>query len=97
MLLDLVAKQWQAAIGLGNIHDGFNVIGWNVTNCKANTPANQKKRAMYFGTRRTTSHWAAPIKVNGLQPQVYGDKTKLLDYSKLPQPILDDLNWLDLV
>ena len=37
MLLDLVAKQWQAAIGLGNIHDGFNVIGWNVPNRKALT------------------------------------------------------------
>jgi hypothetical protein len=72
-------------------------ISYMPRNCKANTPANQKKRAMYFGTRRTTSHWAAPIKVNGLQPQVYGDKTKLLDYSKLPQPILDDLNCLDLV
>ena len=33
----------------------------------------QKKRRNYFNNRRTTSHWAYPIRVNGLQAQTYGN------------------------
>jgi ectoine hydroxylase-related dioxygenase (phytanoyl-CoA dioxygenase family) len=34
---------------------------------KKNTPAMQKKRLKYLEEQRTTSHWAYPIKVNGLR------------------------------
>ena len=51
----------------------------------------KNKRLKYFHERRTTSHWAYPINVNSLQPQVYGDKSKLIDYSSLNKPYLDDL------
>jgi ectoine hydroxylase-related dioxygenase (phytanoyl-CoA dioxygenase family) len=50
-----------------------------------------EKRFKYFTEKRTTSHWAYPVKVNGLQPQTYGNKELLIDYSKLVQPKLDDL------
>ena len=57
-------------------------------NNKGNTKAQQKKREKYFIERRTTSHWPYSITVNGLQPQTYGDKEKLIDYSKLKAPDL---------
>ena len=50
-----------------------------------------KKRRKYFNEKRTTSHWAYPIKVNSLQPRTYGNKDLLIDYSKLPNIRLDDL------
>ena len=56
-----------------------------------NTAAIQKKRKDYFRTKRTTSHWPAPIYVNGLQPRNYGDKTLKIDYSILQEPDLEDL------
>lgn len=43
----------------------------------------QAKRRHYFETRRTTSHWPTPIRVNALQPQIYGDASKAINYSKL--------------
>ena len=49
------------------------------------------KRKKYFQERRTTSHWPYPVKVNGLQPRNYGDKSLVIDYSKLKVPKLDDL------
>jgi len=49
------------------------------------------KRMKYFNEKRTTSHWPVPINVNGKQPQTYGDKSKLIDYSKLTAPNLDDI------
>ncbi len=55
----------------------------------ANTPSMIEKRKRYFDERRTTSHWPYPIKVNGLQPQTYGDKSKLIDYSQLKKPNLE--------
>lgn len=55
----------------------------------ANTPTMTEKRKRYFDERRTTSHWPYPIKVNGLQPQTYGDKSKLIDYSQLKKPNLE--------
>lgn len=56
-----------------------------------NTQAMQAKRLKYFTERRTTSHWAYPIRVNSLQPQTYGDKSKLIDYSALEEPNLENL------
>lgn len=41
------------------------------------------KRARYYLESRTSSHWPYPIRVNSLQPQVFGDKTKLIDYDRL--------------
>lgn len=49
------------------------------------------KRIKYFTQKRTTSHWAYPVYVNGLQPQAYGNKDLKIDYSKLVKPFLDDL------
>jgi hypothetical protein len=60
-------------------------------NNKTNSVAMQKKRQEYFNTRRTTSHWAYPIRVNSLQPQHYGNKELEIDYSKLKKPELSDL------
>ena len=56
-----------------------------------NTAAQQKKRLKYYNERRTTSHWAYPLNVNGLQPQAYGNPDMLIDYSKLNPPNLSDL------
>ena len=50
-----------------------------------------EKRLKYFMEKRTTSHWAYPVKVNGLQPQTYGKKSLLIDYSKLTPPNLSDM------
>ena len=59
---------------------------------KKNTQSMKTKRLKYFYDRRTTSHWPTPISVNGIQPQTYGDSTKIIDYSKLVPPDLDDLH-----
>ena len=56
-----------------------------------NTEAMKLKRRKYFDEKRTTSHWPAPIRVNGKQPRTFGDKSKVIDYSILKQPKLDDL------
>jgi hypothetical protein len=56
-----------------------------------NTPSMKTKRLKYLYDRRTTSHWPTPISVNGLQPQTYGDNSRLIDYSKLVPPELGDL------
>jgi len=40
---------------------------------------------------RTTSHWAYPVKVNGLQPQTYGKKDLMINYHELKPPDLQDL------
>jgi hypothetical protein len=58
---------------------------------KKNTQSMKTKRLKYFYDCRTTSHWPAPISVNGLQPQTYGDKSRLIDYSKIVPPQLEDL------
>jgi hypothetical protein len=59
---------------------------------KQNTPSMKTKRLKYFYDRRTTSHWPTPISVNGLQPQTYGDNSKIIDYTKLVPPQLEDLD-----
>ena len=53
-----------------------------------NTITQQKKREKYLLEMRTTSHWPCPISVNSLQPQTYGDKSKLIDYDCLIKPDL---------
>lgn len=53
--------------------------------------AMKKKRIHYFRTRRTTSHWAYPVKVNGKQPRTYGDDSLKIDYKALRAPELGDM------
>ena len=65
-------------------------ISYLPKNVKQNNISMKKKREKYFLERRTTSHWAYPIKVNSLQPQTYGDESKLIDYSSLPKPNLTE-------
>jgi ectoine hydroxylase-related dioxygenase (phytanoyl-CoA dioxygenase family) len=50
-----------------------------------------EKRQKYFIDKRTTSHWAYPVKVNGQQPQNYGDSKLIINYSELVKPDLADL------
>ena len=52
-------------------------------NHEKNTKVIKNKRLKYFNERRTTSHWPAPIYVNGLQPQTYGKAGLKIDYSKV--------------
>jgi hypothetical protein len=59
---------------------------------KLNTDKMHEKRVHYYETRRMTSHWPYPLKVNGKQIHTRGDKSLLVDYSKLTEP---DLNNLD--
>jgi hypothetical protein len=58
------------------------------------TKAQAKKRLKYFEERRVTSHWPYPLHVNGKQPRTWGDKSKLIDYTKLVPP---DLSGLDIM
>lgn len=55
---------------------------------KKNSKSQSVKREKYFQELRTTSHWPYPIKVNSLQPQTYGDKNRIIDYTKLYKPDL---------
>jgi len=56
-----------------------------------NSQSMKDKRKRYFVTRRTTSHWPVPIRVNGLQPQNWGDETLKIDYNSLKKPNLEDM------
>lgn len=56
-----------------------------------NTPKMHQKRVKYFGEKRTTSHWPVPVRVNGLQPQTYGNERNKIDYDLLTEPYLQDL------
>jgi hypothetical protein len=51
----------------------------------------REKREKYFIERRTTSHWAYPVKVNSKQPQNYGNSHLIIDYGTLQPPDLEDL------
>lgn len=51
----------------------------------------KQKRQLYYDTKRTTSHWAYPIKVNGLQPHTFGNKDLNIEYDKLKTPELDNM------
>lgn len=60
-----------------------------------------EKRRKYFTEKRTTSHWPTPIRVNGLQPQVYGNRDKLIRYdalvetdAELLESLSDEINKL---
>ena len=55
------------------------------------TLAMKKKRAKYLRERRTTSHWAYPVCVNGKQPRTYGDESLKIDYAALKPPELSDM------
>ena len=66
-------------------------ISYLPKNDPKNNERMRKKRLNYFDTRRTTSHWAYPISVNGKQPQTYGDKSREIDYSLLPVPDLSEM------
>ena len=59
-------------------------------NNETNTAAQQRKRLQYFESFRTTSHWPYPLQVNGLQPQVYGDESKKINYTMLMKPDLEE-------
>ena len=60
-----------------------------------NTKSQIEKRKKYFEELRTTSHWPYPLKVNSLQPQTYGDKSRLIDYSSLVKPDLS--NYMEMI
>jgi len=64
-------------------------------NVKENNNTLREKRKKYFLERRTTSHWPYPINVNALQPQTYGDDSKLIDYNSLKKPNLDE--FIDII
>jgi len=55
-----------------------------------NTAGQVKKRLEYFEKKRTTSHWPYSVHVNGDQPQTYGNKEALIDYSKVVYDKLPD-------
>lgn len=60
------------------------------------TKKDLEKRQKYYQEKRTTSHWPAPIRVNGLQPQVFGRTDKLIKYQELvstDQGLLKDLDF----
>jgi len=54
-----------------------------------NTVRMREKHLKYFYDLRTTTHWPYPITVVPLQPQTYGDKSKLIDYDLLRKPDLE--------
>ena len=56
---------------------------------KKNTRSMKEKRLKYFETRRTTSQWCYPIKVNSLQGRTYGNNELLINYDLLKKPNLD--------
>ena len=66
-------------------------ISYLPKNNPINNETQQRKRRKYFEERRTTSHWAYPIKVNSKQPQIYGNQDLKIDYDVLPKPDLEDL------
>jgi ectoine hydroxylase-related dioxygenase (phytanoyl-CoA dioxygenase family) len=57
-----------------------------------NTAVQHKKRVKYYEERRTTSHWAYPIHVNGLQPRTFGNAALIIDYSQLNKPDLSEFD-----
>jgi len=58
----------------------------------------KNKRLKYFEDLRTTSHWPYPLRVNGKQPQTYGDKSREIHYEDLRIPdltrFIDDIEDL---
>ena len=60
-------------------------------NGEKNNTKMREKRQKYFNDRRTTSHWAYPIIVNGKQPRTYGDNSLKINYDDLTVPDLSGL------
>tara|TARA_B100000424_G_scaffold254037_1_gene231720 strand:- start:1463 stop:2341 length:879 start_codon:yes stop_codon:yes gene_type:complete len=60
-----------------------------------NDEKEKKYRQKCFETRRTTSHWAYPMKPVPYQPNLYNyyypEEPIIIDYDSLPLPKLDDL------
>lgn len=50
------------------------------------SPNTLKKRKLYFDQKRTTTYHPASIRVHPLQPQTFGDTSKLIDYSNIVDP-----------
>tara|TARA_B110000261_G_C13022425_1_gene332668 strand:+ start:163 stop:1020 length:858 start_codon:yes stop_codon:yes gene_type:complete len=59
-------------------------------NVKTNSAHQQKKRQLYFDTKRMTSHYPYPIKVNSLQSRHWGNPDLVIDYNALREPDLSD-------
>lgn len=57
-----------------------------------NTDAMKEKRRKYFQERRTTTHWPCPIHVVPLQPNTYGDPSRIIKYSTLPIQSLENID-----
>ena len=76
----------------GSPHEGERIVQYvsYLPKC-GRTMAMRKKRAKYLRERRTTSHWAYPVKVNGKQPRTYGDDVLRIDYSALEAQELADM------
>lgn len=62
-----------------------------------NTEAQHRKRLECVQQRRTTSHWPVGITKNSMQPQVYGDKSKLIDYGGAVQMPVFSSRTLDII
>jgi len=60
-----------------------------------NTKSQILKRRKYFQELRTTSHWPCPLNVNSLQPQTYGDNSRLINYELLIKP--DLTNYMSMI
>ena len=60
-------------------------------NHSSNNKKMREKRKRYFDERRTTSHWPVPVRVNGKQPQTFGNRKREINYASLTPPNLGDL------
>ena len=71
---------------------GYSIVHNVLTQeeCK-NTQKIHQKCLKYFEEKRTTSHCPVPVRVNGLQPQTYGNERNVIDYNMLVEPDLEEL------
>ena len=60
------------------------------SNHHLNTEENKKLRRKYFDTRRTTTHWPAPILPVATQPYLYGQNYQI-NYDALTSPDLENM------
>ena len=60
-----------------------------------NTKSQILKRRKYFQELRTTSHWPCPLNVNSMQPQTFGDNSRLINYELLIKP--DLTNYMSMI
>lgn len=59
------------------------------------TIAQLRKRLKVYQEKRTTSHWPYPVTQNSVQPQVFGDRSKLIRYEALVETDRDLLVELE--